>query len=118
MEKGDRMLCVAPDFSMYKFYSSICEVECDTFIKSDDLSIDTDALIENVNRDNIKLLLFSNPCNPTGQGMTAEDARRLVKSVNALVILDEAYMDFWDQSLINEVESIQISLFSEPHQRQ
>ena len=27
MEKGDRMLCVAPDFSMYKFYSSICEVE-------------------------------------------------------------------------------------------
>ena len=67
MEKGDRMLCVAPDFSMYKFYSSICEVECDTFIKSDDLSIDTDALIEKVNRDNIKLLLFSNPCNPTGQ---------------------------------------------------
>lgn len=58
MEKGDRMLCVAPDFSMYKFYSSICEVECDTFIKSDDLSIDTDALIEKVNRDNIKLLLF------------------------------------------------------------
>lgn len=52
------MLCVAPDFSMYKFYSSICEVECDTFIKSDDLSIDTDALIEKVNRDNIKLLLF------------------------------------------------------------
>ena len=104
MEKGDRMLCVAPDFSMYKFYSSICEVECDTFIKSDDLSIDTDALIEKVNRDNIKLLLFSNPCNPTGQGMTAEDARRLVTSVNALVILDEAYMDFWDQSLINEVE--------------
>lgn len=92
MEKGDRMLCVAPDFSMYKFYSSICEVECDTFIKSDDLSIDTDALIEKVNRDNIKLLLFSNPCNPTGQGMTAEDARRLVTSVNALVILDEAYM--------------------------
>lgn len=36
--------------------------------------------------------------------MTAEDARRLVTSVNALVILDEAYMDFWDQSLINEVE--------------
>lgn len=36
--------------------------------------------------------------------MTAEDARRLVTSVSALVILDEAYMDFWDQSLINEVE--------------
>ena len=105
MEKGDRMLCVCSRFfNVQILFHQFCEVECDTFIKSDDLSIDTDALIEKVNRDNIKLLLFSNPCNPTGQGMTAEDARRLVTSVNALVILDEAYMDFWVQSLINEVE--------------
>ncbi|MEE1318717.1 MAG: aminotransferase class I/II-fold pyridoxal phosphate-dependent enzyme, partial [Ruminococcus sp.] len=30
LEKGDKMLVAAPDFSMYNFYSSICEVECDT----------------------------------------------------------------------------------------
>ena len=97
------MLVVSPDFSMYQFYSSICEVECDTFIKNDALDIDVDALIDKVNRDDIKLLLFSNPCNPTGRGITAEQARKLVTSVNALVILDEAYMDFWDQSLLGEV---------------
>ncbi len=105
LEKGDKMLVVSPDFSMYRFYSSICEVECDSFIKDDNLEIDVDALIEKLNSDNIKLLLFSNPCNPTGRGVTAEDARRLVSSTNALVILDEAYMDFWNQSLIGEVES-------------
>lgn len=103
MEKGDKMLVASPDFSMYKFYSSICEVSCETFIKDDNLNIDTDALIKKINDENIKLVLFSNPCNPTGQGMTADDARRLVSSVNALVILDEAYMDFWNQSLISEV---------------
>ena len=103
LEKGDKMLVVSPDFSMYQFYSSICEVECDTFIKNDALNIDVDALIDKVNRDDIKLLLFSNPCNPTGRGITAEQARKLVTSVNALVILDEAYMDFWDQSLLGEV---------------
>lgn len=105
LEKGDKMLVVSPDFSMYRFYSSICEVECDSFIKDDNLEIDVDALIEKLNSDNIKLLLFSNPCNPTGRGVTAQDARRLVSSTNALVILDEAYMDFWNQSLIGEVES-------------
>ncbi len=105
LEKGDKMLVVSPDFSMYKFYSSICEIECDAFIKNNDLQIDTDALIKKISSDNIKLVLFSNPCNPTGQGMTAQDARKLVSSVNALVILDEAYMDFWDQSLIGEVEN-------------
>ncbi len=105
LEKGDKMLVVSPDFSMYRFYSSICEVECNSFIKDDNLEIDVDALIEKLNSDNIKLLLFSNPCNPTGRGVTAQDARRLVSSTNALVILDEAYMDFWNQSLIGEVES-------------
>ena len=30
--------------------------------------------------------------------------RRLIRSVDALVVLDEAYMDFWDQSLLGEVE--------------
>ncbi|MEE1218616.1 MAG: histidinol-phosphate transaminase [Ruminococcus sp.] len=105
LEKGDKMLVASPDFSMYQFYSSICEVECDTFIKDSSLNIDTDSLIKKINDDNIKLVLFSNPCNPTGQGMSREDARKLVTSVNALVILDEAYMDFWDQSLINEVEN-------------
>ncbi len=105
LEKGDKMLVVAPDFSMYKFYSSICEVECDTFIKDDNLDIDVDALIEKINADNIKLVLFSNPCNPTGKGIPANEVRKLVNSVNALVIADEAYMDFWDESLIKEVEN-------------
>lgn len=104
LEKGDKMLVVSPDFSMYNFYSSICEVECETFVKNDDLDIDVDALINKVNSDGIKLLMFSNPCNPTGRGITADEARRLVTSVDALVILDEAYMDFWDQSLLSEVE--------------
>ena len=89
---------------MYNFYSSICEVECGTFTKNDSLDIDVDALIAKINADNIKLLIFSNPCNPTGRGITAEQARKLVNSVNALVVLDEAYMDFWNQSLINKVE--------------
>lgn len=104
LEKGDKMLAVSPDFSMYSFYSSICEVECDTFFKNEEFDVDVDNLIDKITRDNIKLLIFSNPCNPTGKGITAQEARRLISSVNALVILDEAYMDFWDQSLLNEVE--------------
>ena len=105
LEKGDRMLVVSPDFSMYGFYSSICEVRCESFLKNDDLTLDVDALIGYVNREGIKLLIFSNPCNPTGGGITADEARKLVRSVEALVVLDEAYMDFWDQSLLNEIDA-------------
>lgn len=104
MEKGDKMLVASPDFSMYIFYSSICEVECETFFKDENLDLDVDALIEKINSDNISLVIFSNPCNPTGRGITRAQAEKLVSSVNALVILDEAYMDFWTESLLDKVE--------------
>ena len=103
LEKGDKMLVVSPDFSMYRFYSSICEVECETFYKGEDLEIDVDALIAKINAENIKLVLFSNPCNPTGKGITRSEAEKLVGSVDALVILDEAYMDFWTESVLDRI---------------
>ena len=48
------------------------------------------------------LLIFSNPCNPTSLVLGREDVRRLVGSVEGLVALDEAYMDFSSQSLLGE----------------
>ncbi len=107
LEKGDKMLVVSPDFSMYNFYSSVCEVVCSSFIKDSNLEIDVDKLIERVNAEDIRLLIFSNPCNPTGRGITAGQAEKLVSSVNSLVVLDEAYMDFWNESLIEKADKFQ-----------
>ncbi len=104
LEKGDKMLVVSPDFSMYNFCSSICEVECETFFKGENFEIDVDAMIDKINSDNIKLVIFSNPCNPTGSGITAAQAEKLVSSVGSLVVLDEAYMDFWTESLIDKAD--------------
>ena len=103
LQKGDKMLVIAPDFSMYNFYSSICEVKCESFLKGDDLEIDVDALIDTVNSEGIDIVIFSNPCNPTGKGITRAEAEKLVSSVDALVILDEAYMDFWTESLLDKI---------------
>ncbi|HHV32559.1 MAG TPA: histidinol-phosphate transaminase [Clostridiales bacterium] len=102
--KGETMMTLCPDFSMYRFYSSISESFCVEYQKKPDLSIDVDELIQCVNRRNVKLLIFSNPCNPTSLGLKKEEVRRLIRSVHALVVLDEAYMDFWDQSLIQEAD--------------
>jgi len=103
--KGEAMMTLTPDFSMYRFYSSIVEAKCIEYQKSSDLSIDVDDLIACVNKNNIKMLIFSNPCNPTSLGLKKADVRRLITSVNALVVLDEAYMDFWTESLLDEVDN-------------
>ena len=107
LTKGEKLLVCQPDFSMYKFYSSITENPVVEFQKSDDLNIDVDALIDCINTNGVGAVVFSNPCNPTGQGMSKRDAEKLLTSVKALVVLDEAYMDFWssDESFIREVNS-------------
>lgn len=101
--RGDKILTVEPDFSMYRFYGSLAEAESVVYRKKDDLTIDVDELITAVNESGAKVVLFSNPCNPTSLGLCREEVRRLITSVSALVVLDEAYMDFWDQSLLGEV---------------
>ncbi len=101
--KGDTMLTVSPDFSMYRFYASIAEAKSIVYQKNPDLTISVDKMIALANTNDAKVILFSNPCNPTSLGLQKEEIRRLITSVHALVVLDEAYMDFWDQSLLNEV---------------
>ncbi|MBR5485136.1 MAG: histidinol-phosphate aminotransferase family protein [Oscillospiraceae bacterium] len=103
-EKGDRVLTLAPDFSMYKFYISLAELECVTYSKSDNLTVNVDDLIAYINENNIAGVIFSNPCNPASLGLGRDEVLHLVSSVNCLVILDEAYMDFWDCSIMDRVE--------------
>ncbi len=72
--------------------------------KNADLTIDVDMLIQAAKREKADCIIFSNPCNPTGQGLPREAVRRLIRSVDCLVVLDEAYMDFYTESLLEEVE--------------
>ena len=106
LQKKDKILCFSPDFSMYAFYSALYELEVIVAPKRSDLTIDVDAAIDKINSEDIKAVLFSNPCNPTSLGLTKSEVVRLIQSVNALIVLDEAYMDFWDEkeSLLKETE--------------
>ncbi|WP_099203757.1 pyridoxal phosphate-dependent aminotransferase [Scatolibacter rhodanostii] len=104
LEKGDRFATLAPDFSMYSFYGQLAQAEEVRILKDKNFQLDIDSVIETCNNRDVKLLIFSNPCNPTSLGISKEEVRRLIQSVKALVVLDEAYMDFWDQSLLGEYE--------------
>ncbi len=101
--KGETLVTLSPDFSMYRFYSGLNETNCCEFKKNNDFTVDVGRLIDTVNEKKARMVIFSNPCNPTSLGLKREEIRRLLKSVDALVVLDEAYMDFWDQSLLSEV---------------
>ncbi len=106
LQKGDKILTLEPDFSMYRFYAEIAECESIKYQKNDDLDVNIDEVIHLANKEKVRIVIFSNPCNPTSRIIRKDDIRKLINSVESLVVLDEAYMDFAeDESLLNEFEN-------------
>ena len=102
LQKGETVLTLTPDFSMYSFYTAITETPCVSMNKEPDGRIDVDRVLATAKMVGARMIIFSNPCNPTSLGLSADETRRLIRGTDALVVLDEAYMDFWDQSLLGE----------------
>jgi histidinol-phosphate aminotransferase len=103
LQKGDKILTLEPDFSMYRFYAEIAECESVKYQKDDNLDVNIDDVIALANSEKVRIIIFSNPCNPTSRIVTKDDVRKLISSVDSLVVLDEAYMDFaGDESLLGE----------------
>ena len=106
LQKGDKILTLEPDFSMYRFYAEIAECESVKYQKDDNLDVNIDDVIALANSEKVRIVIFSNPCNPTSRIVTKDDVRKLINSVHSLIVLDEAYMDFAeDESLLSEFEN-------------
>lgn len=98
LEKGEGVTVALPDFSMYAFYASLSEEKLHVFKR--DGAPTLDGLRAFVRETGSAAVIFSNPCNPTGQGYDRKSVLQFVLSTDALCIIDEAYMDFWDQSIL------------------
>ncbi len=97
---SDDKLCVAyPDFSMYEFYAKLCENEVVVYGKENDFSLKS--LSDFVNENNIRAVIFSNPCNPTSTVFQRADVISFIENTHALCIVDEAYMDFANESILD-----------------
>ena len=104
LSPGDKVLVVLPDFSMYEFYAKISGADVVRYEKHSDFSVDFDDISRVVAEEGIKLVIFSNPCNPTGRAYDKETIDKFIDSVDTLVVVDEAYMEFCtkDASVLSE----------------
>lgn len=98
-DKGDSLCVATPEFSMYAFYAQLSENTVHFIPKSDNYELSD--LLEFVKEKKARAVIFSNPCNPTGQGFERDKVIRFIENCPALVIVDEAYMDFWNESIID-----------------
>lgn len=107
LQKGDTLITLSPDFSMYRFYGEMAEMNMVTLQKDEDLQVNVEDILIAAKEHNAKMVIFSTPCNPTSLVTDRNEVLRLIRSTDMLVVVDEAYMDFSNQSILREAASFE-----------
>ncbi len=105
-EPGDTVAVALPDFSMYEFYSSLAGAKALHYVKNDNFEIDFGELLARTSEIGAKIVIFSNPCNPTGWICPRCELEAFIRDSKSIVIVDEAYMEFspTNESVIDLIE--------------
>lgn len=99
LAEGDRLLTFSPDFSMYSFYASLRGAKVTEIKKNADFEIPLSSLPDIIRDTGASLVMFSNPCNPTGRAYSREEILSAVDASPCLFVVDEAYAEFADRDV-------------------
>lgn len=97
---GKKIAYPVPSFSMYEVYARMSDSTPVPYRLSEDFSLDVAALQEFLSIERPDILIICNPNNPTGNLTQAAELRSVLDKACCLVLADEAYMEFADQSLL------------------
>ncbi|MEM2924313.1 MAG: histidinol-phosphate transaminase [Methanocellales archaeon] len=102
IDRGLEAIIPIPTFSYYEVFTILNNGK-PVFIKRDkNFNIAIEKLLSKVSR-RTSLIFLCSPNNPTGTAMNRRDVERILKNVNAIVVVDEAYADFGNTSVIDIV---------------
>ena len=105
VDTNELILSLDPTFSMYSIYAKIVNSRYIGAGEGNDFTINVDDVIKSIEENDPKLTIICNPNNPTGTTIKRDDVLRIVKSTDNVVIVDEAYMEFSDESVVDEIEN-------------
>jgi histidinol-phosphate aminotransferase len=106
LEPGDETLIAVPTFSMYEIYAQATGSVVRTVQSSDALEFPAAALLGAITA-KTRLICIANPNNPTGAIAAPGQLLAIVNAApQAAVLIDEAYIHFGGQSLLDQLGRI------------
>jgi histidinol-phosphate aminotransferase len=113
VDDGDDVIILKPSYAMYRFYCEVAGAEIrEIEYRPGTLAFPLQELLGAI-QPNTRLILISNPNNPTGAGVDLDGITRILrKAPNAAVLIDEAYYEFSGVTalkLINEYPNLFVS---------
>lgn len=100
LNEGDEALSITPTFVIYERFVRIQGAEYSSISLKDDFSLDVDAFISSISP-KTKIIFLCSPNNPTGNQFSRRDILRIAEDFNGLVAVDEAYVDFASETLVD-----------------
>ena len=106
----DSVAILEPTYGVYRVAAEINNVGIISIELDEEFHIDVDQTLNAISL-STKILFCCSPNNPTGNLLRRSDILRLCKTVNALVVVDQAYVEFADDSGdvtsdVNEYENL------------
>ena len=105
-QPGKNILTVTPSFAMYEVYAKMIGMNVVQMKYEDDFSFNVENTLANINADT-GIVVLVNPNMPVGNVYSKADITAIVekaKDNDALVIIDEAYYYFYDQTSVDLVK--------------
>jgi len=107
LNTGDKVAMQSPDFSMYGLYTKVAGGIPIEIPLNEELELDVEGFIEVANSSDVKIVFLSNPNNPTGNIISREDIIKIIEGCKCIVVIDEAYFEFYGKSVVDKIEENQ-----------
>ncbi len=94
----DKAIVFSPTYGMYNVSASINNVELIDVPLDENFQIDFQTTAPYLKDDKVKLIFICSPNNPTGNVINKKAIRSLLIGFKGIVVIDEAYIDFTDDT--------------------
>lgn len=98
---GKRVLITEPTFALYRQITTVLDGEVTSVSLSAALQFDVPALLKEIKETQPDVTIICSPNNPTGCVVSDEDLAVLLKTARGLIVVDEAYHEFADHSVVS-----------------
>ena len=108
----DKIITLNPTYGMYEVSAKINNVKNVKIDLDHNFQIDIEKVKSQFD-DLTKIIFITNPNNPTGNCFNEDSIIEIIKSFNGIVFIDEAYIDYSNNSLISKVNVYQNLIISQ-----
>lgn len=98
------VMSVEPTFVMYKMIATFLNMPYVGVPLTDDFCLDADLMVSAIKQHQPAVIFLAYPNNPTGNLFDEQAIDQVIESTDALVVIDEAYYAFADQTYADKLD--------------